>query len=202
MICPNCKREVPDSAKACGYCGTWLAEDRDATDQVAEETAATITLPEEKGRSPWLWIGVGLVALIVVVAIGGLAFFALRDGEEVDTEATIAAAVAATAEAEATGAGAPETPTSAPAPTPAPTPTEAEPTPGDVPPAIVPGPLHLAGSTAVLPMAEALAGAYMELDPGRVVVVEGGDSSLGVTAVGEGHADIGTASRDVEPSEH
>jgi phosphate transport system substrate-binding protein len=133
----------------------------------------------------------------LVVAIGALAFLALRDGEESDIEATIAAAVAATGQAKAMGAGAPETP----ALTPAQTPAAAERAPDRPPPAIPPGRLHLAGSTTVLPLAVALAETYMELHPGQVVDVEGGDSNLGIMAVGEGDVDIGTASRDVKPSE-
>ena len=116
MICPNCKREVPDSAKACGYCGSWLSDETAATVQVPKDTGATIAIPEEKGRSPWLRIGVGLVAVVLVVVLSGLAFLSLRDGGEIDNEATIAAAVDATGKAEAIGARTPETPTRAPIP--------------------------------------------------------------------------------------
>jgi phosphate transport system substrate-binding protein len=193
LICPNCKRQVPDTARACGYCGHWLSDETAATVQVPADTGATVAPPKEKGRSPWLWIGAGLAVLALVAAVGILAFLALRDGEEMDTEATIAAAVAAPGEAEAMGAGAPERP--------APTPAEAERPADERPPAIAPGRLHLAGSSTMLPMTVALAETYMELHPGQAVDVEGGDSDLGVVAVSEGHVDVGAASRDVRPSE-
>jgi hypothetical protein len=83
MICPNCKRDVPDTAKACGYCGHWLAADETGpTVEVHEEAEATVALPEEKGRPPWLWIGVGLAVVALVVAVGALAFLAGREGED------------------------------------------------------------------------------------------------------------------------
>jgi hypothetical protein len=106
MICPNCKREVPDTAKACGYCGHWLAaEDAGPTVEVPDETGATVALPEKKGRPPWLWIGVGLAAVILIAAIAALALLLGRGGE---VEARPTVAVAATQPAGA--AGAPDTP--------------------------------------------------------------------------------------------
>jgi hypothetical protein len=83
MICPNCKRDVPDTAKACGYCGHWLAaEDARPTVEAPDESGATVALPEEKGRSPWLWIGVGLGVVALVVALGVVAFLVGREGED------------------------------------------------------------------------------------------------------------------------
>jgi hypothetical protein len=94
MLCPNCKREVPDTAKACGYCGQWLAaEDAAPTVEVPGDTGATVALPAEKGRSPWLWIGVGLVGVILIAAIAALA---LLPGEGGEAEARPTVAVAAT----------------------------------------------------------------------------------------------------------
>jgi hypothetical protein len=55
MVCPNCKRDVPDTARACGYCGHWLAEDEAGpTVEVPQEEGATVALPQESGRQPWL----------------------------------------------------------------------------------------------------------------------------------------------------
>jgi hypothetical protein len=106
MICPNCEREVPDTAKACGYCGQWLAADEAGpTVEVPDDTGATVALPQEKGRSPWLWIGVGLVGVILIAAIAVLALLPGIGGE---AEARPTVAVAATQPAEATPA--PDTP--------------------------------------------------------------------------------------------
>jgi len=96
MICPNCNQEVPDTAKACGYCGHWLAGETEATVKVPEETGATVAPAEEKGRPPWLWIGVGLAAVILLVIVGGLAFLAGRGtGDVADTQTQTAQAEAA-----------------------------------------------------------------------------------------------------------
>ncbi len=100
MICPNCKREVPDTAKACGYCGHRLSVDEEITVQVPEETAATVGLAEEKGRSPWLGIGIVIAGLILIVAVGVMAFLVGRGSGGADAEATVAAALAATWSAE------------------------------------------------------------------------------------------------------
>jgi hypothetical protein len=106
MICSNCKREVPDTAKACGYCGHWLAaEDAGPTVEVPHETGATVALPEEKGRSPWLWIGLGLVGVILIAAIAALVLLPRGASE---AEAPPTAAGAATQPAGA--AGAPDSP--------------------------------------------------------------------------------------------
>jgi hypothetical protein len=96
VICPNCKREVPDTAKACGYCGHWLADEGETTVQVPEDMGATIALAETKERSPWLWIGAGLVVVALVVAAGVLAYLVGRGRGGIDTEA----APAATSQAE------------------------------------------------------------------------------------------------------
>jgi len=68
-------------------------------------------------------------------------------------------------------------------------------------PAGLSGKLSLAGSTTVQPLAEVLAEAFMELNPGLVIEVQGGGSSVGVTSAGEGTVDIGTASRAIKGSE-
>lgn len=122
MICPNCKREVPDTAKACGYCGHWLADEGETTVQVPEEPATTVARPQEKGRSPVLWIGVGLVALILIaiVVIGALALRPGR-GSEADVAARLAVALAGTQTAQARAA----LPAEAATPEPPPPPTQA-----------------------------------------------------------------------------
>jgi len=63
------------------------------------------------------------------------------------------------------------------------------------------GELSIAGSTSVQPLAETLAGAFMERHPDVTIDVQGGGSSVGVTSAGEGTADIGNASRPVKDSE-
>jgi phosphate transport system substrate-binding protein len=63
------------------------------------------------------------------------------------------------------------------------------------------GKVQLAGSTSVQPHAEALAKAFMANNTGVQVLVQGGGSSAGVTAVGEGTADIGISSRNITASE-
>jgi phosphate transport system substrate-binding protein len=63
------------------------------------------------------------------------------------------------------------------------------------------GRVQLAGSTSVQPHAEALAKAFMANNTGVQALVQGGGSSAGVTAVGEGTADIGMSSRNITASE-
>lgn len=63
------------------------------------------------------------------------------------------------------------------------------------------GKIQLAGSTTVQPLAEELAEAFMAKNPGVVIEVQGGGSSVGVTSAGEDTVDIGMASRDVKSSE-
>jgi phosphate transport system substrate-binding protein len=65
----------------------------------------------------------------------------------------------------------------------------------------VTGRLSLAGSTTVQPLAEVLAEAFMDLNPGLTIEVQGGGSSVGVTSAGEGTVDIGMASRAIKGSE-
>lgn len=57
------------------------------------------------------------------------------------------------------------------------------------------------GSTTVQPASEALAKEYMKLHPGIKITVQGGGSGAGVTAAGEGIADLGSASRNVKSTE-
>jgi hypothetical protein len=127
MICPNCKREVPDTAKACGYCGHWLAGETEATVQATDETGPTVALAEKKGQPPWLWIGVGLAVVILLVIVGGIAFLAGKGKGGVGTEANMAATQTAQASAalaiEAATPGPQPTDTAAATNTPAPVPT-------------------------------------------------------------------------------
>ena len=59
----------------------------------------------------------------------------------------------------------------------------------------------IAGSTAVQPASELLAEAYMAEKPGVKISVQGGGSGAGVTSVGMGIVDIGSASRAVKDAE-
>jgi phosphate transport system substrate-binding protein len=61
--------------------------------------------------------------------------------------------------------------------------------------------LQIAGSTTVLPIAEECARVFMEKHPGSQIYVSGGGSSHGIKAVADGTVNIGTASRNLKPSE-
>ncbi|MBC2708474.1 MAG: phosphate ABC transporter substrate-binding protein PstS family protein [ANME-2 cluster archaeon] len=61
--------------------------------------------------------------------------------------------------------------------------------------------INIAGSTTVLPVAEACASAYIANNPGSQIDVSGGGSSYGVKAVANGTVDLGTASRELKDSE-
>jgi len=61
--------------------------------------------------------------------------------------------------------------------------------------------VSVSGSTTVQPLAEKLAEAYMTENSGVRIDVQGGGSSVGVKAAGEGTSDIGMASREVKESE-
>ncbi len=63
------------------------------------------------------------------------------------------------------------------------------------------GKVQLAGSTSVQPHAEALARAFQQNNSDIQVYVQGGGSSAGIQAVGEGTAQIGMSSRAIKPSE-
>ncbi|MDD1721402.1 MAG: phosphate ABC transporter substrate-binding protein [Euryarchaeota archaeon] len=63
------------------------------------------------------------------------------------------------------------------------------------------GKLQVAGSTSVQPHAEVLARAFQQNNSGTRVYVQGGGSSAGIQAVGEGTAAIGMSSRAVKASE-
>jgi phosphate transport system substrate-binding protein len=63
------------------------------------------------------------------------------------------------------------------------------------------GQLQLAGSTTVQPLAEVLAESFMDANTDVSIDVQGGGSSVGVTAAGEGTADIGMSSRAIKDSE-
>lgn len=130
MICPNCQKEVPDTARACGYCGYWLAGEKFAPSHPEVDSAVLVS--ETGPNPPWIWIGLGAM---VVVTIVGLIIFMIGQGHQptrlptassgatVDVEATIAAAIAATEQAKAnlTKLTKASTETSKPAPTDTPT---------------------------------------------------------------------------------
>ena len=61
--------------------------------------------------------------------------------------------------------------------------------------------ITIRGSTTVLPIAQKAAEAYMDKHPNVDIRVSGGGSSVGIQSVGEGIADIGTASRDLKDEE-
>ncbi len=100
-------------------------------------------------------------------------------------------------------------PTATPAPTVAPTqppptvaPTVAPTQPPATPtPTPLSGSISVAGSTTVQPLAEELAKAFIALNPGVKIDVQGGGSSVGIKSAGQGTVDIGTASREIKDSE-
>lgn len=61
--------------------------------------------------------------------------------------------------------------------------------------------ISIAGSTTVLPVAQAVAEEYMNLHADADIQVSGGGSGVGATAVTAGTADIGMLSRDLKASE-
>ncbi len=61
--------------------------------------------------------------------------------------------------------------------------------------------ITISGSTTVQPLAEKLAEAFMTENTGVRIDVQGGGSSVGVKAAGEGTSDIGMASREIKESE-
>lgn len=63
------------------------------------------------------------------------------------------------------------------------------------------GEITVAGSTTVQPVAERIANAFMEENPGASVVVMGGGSSVGIKAAADETVDIGTASRELSEGE-
>ena len=65
----------------------------------------------------------------------------------------------------------------------------------------VSGTISLAGSTTVLPVAQAVAEIYMTNHKSADIQISGGGSGVGVTAVTSGTADIGMLSRDLKSSE-
>lgn len=63
------------------------------------------------------------------------------------------------------------------------------------------GSIVIAGSTTVAPIAQVLADSFMETHPGYRIEVQSMGTGAGMTAAIEGVADIGLASRDLNPDE-
>lgn len=61
--------------------------------------------------------------------------------------------------------------------------------------------VSVSGSTTVQPLVEKLAEAFMTENTGIRIDVQGGGSSVGVKAAGQGTSDIGMASREIKESE-
>jgi phosphate transport system substrate-binding protein len=61
--------------------------------------------------------------------------------------------------------------------------------------------IMVTGSTSVKPIADELAEVYMQKNPGVVITVGGGGSTVGITNVREGTTDIGMSSRDLKGDE-
>ncbi len=148
MICPNCQKNIPDTAKACGYCGAWLDE-KAVPPPIAREAVQPAGLP-------WLWLGLGAVVLVVVVTLltSTIILSAQNREKQSETEATLAA-VAATATDQARTALAP----TATNPPPSATPVVVQPTPTSPPPStpepeispVVPGAVSAADGELIAP---------------------------------------------------
>ena len=65
----------------------------------------------------------------------------------------------------------------------------------------VSGTISIAGSTTVLPVAQAVAEVYMDQHKAADIQISGGGSGVGVTAAASGTADIGMLSRELKDSE-
>ena len=65
----------------------------------------------------------------------------------------------------------------------------------------VTGTVVTAGSTSVQPLSEELAAAFMDVNPGITVEVQGGGSGQGIKAIAEKIADFGALSRNVKDEE-
>jgi phosphate transport system substrate-binding protein len=63
------------------------------------------------------------------------------------------------------------------------------------------GELNVVGSTTVQPLAEVFAESFETLEPGVMIYVQGGGSSVGVRSAADQSADIGMASREIKLSE-
>ncbi len=63
------------------------------------------------------------------------------------------------------------------------------------------GSIQIVGSTSVQPLAEELAQAFMAKNKNVKIFVQGGGSGAGIKAAMTGTADIGTSSRELEPTE-
>jgi len=63
------------------------------------------------------------------------------------------------------------------------------------------GTVKVTGSTTVLPIAQATADAFMKNNAKADIQISGGGSGVGVTAAGDGTADIGMSSRDLTAAE-
>ena len=57
------------------------------------------------------------------------------------------------------------------------------------------------GSTTVQPLADVLATAYMKVNPGVTVIIQGGGSAAGIKAANDGTVDIGASSRELTASD-
>jgi len=63
------------------------------------------------------------------------------------------------------------------------------------------GELSISGSTTVLPIAEKIATAFMDMYPDVTIIISGGGSGAGISSVSQGTVDIGMSSRELKESE-
>jgi hypothetical protein len=69
MICTNCGKEVPDSAKVCGYCGH-LLKAIPAVQVITNPAVLPLTQVSQKRHFPiWVWIAAPLILLVIIVGV-------------------------------------------------------------------------------------------------------------------------------------
>lgn len=68
MICPNCKKEIPDGTKFCTYCGAKL-EDASAQPAPQPQPAAQQPAPQKNNKKLNTVLIIVIVALLVIVAV-------------------------------------------------------------------------------------------------------------------------------------
>jgi len=78
MICTNCGKKVPDTAKVCGYCGHRLKNDNYAIPApFPAQVASTPVLVKPKVPG-WMWAVIAVLALLVVMALGSTILLAKK----------------------------------------------------------------------------------------------------------------------------
>lgn len=81
MLCENCNKEIKDTAKFCGYCGSKIITEVQSVKEVVNKPAQSI--PEPGARKPLLKPSIiisVIVGLLVITSI--VVFFSLQPSKE------------------------------------------------------------------------------------------------------------------------